>query len=231
MKMVSSLEWSCEKSENGIMVWYGPYFKGNYSLLEEPYCRICGHADVETELCTSHYDLDGFDRIYAMGKYLSDTENNDLLTHHIRTLKKFASHAVPLGLSMQITVKELFPELLNSTVLVPIPIHTDKLVKRGFNQSLELCKVIGDGFKVPVQNVLVKTEDIDLRRLEGRSARWLAVERMYSMNQYLSEEVKGQNVLLIDDVVTTGFTSSKCARLLKEFGAKSINVLTAGRTS
>jgi predicted amidophosphoribosyltransferase len=214
------------------MVFFGPYHKGNYVLLAEPYCRICAHTDVDTECCVDHQDLDGFERIYAMGKYVRVPQlgGDDLLTHHIRTLKKYLSHASPLGKGLEIVARELNPELLDSTMIVPIPQHPDKLAERGFNQSLELSKVVGDGLNLPVKDVLVKTENIDLRSLTGKEARRLAVEDMYTQGEDCSEMVGGEKILIIDDVVTTGFTASKCARLLKEAGAESINVLVAGRT-
>ena len=225
------MEWSCRRGGKQIEVFYGPYPKGEYLLLEEPYCRICAHPDIETEFCTDHYDLTGFERIYAMGKFIKNPSvgEDNLLTRHIWTLKKNASHASPLGKGLEIVVKELYPELLNSTSIVPIPQHPDKLVERGFNQSLELSNVVGEGLNLPVKDVLGKTKNIDLRPM-GREERRLAVEEMYVFEETYSDAIIGEKVLIIDDVVTTGFTSSKCARLLKEAGVESVNVLVAGRT-
>lgn len=213
------------------MVFYGPYHKGNYLLLEEPYCRICAHTDVDTESCQDHDELSGFERIYAMGKYnkAPSINDDDLLTQHIRTLKKYPSHANPLGIGLAIVVRELNPELLDSTIIVPVPQHPEKLAERGFNQSLELSKVVGACLNMPVKDVLIKTTNIDLRAM-GRDARRVAVEEMYTCADKCSEIVGGKKILIVDDVVTTGFTASKCARLLKEAGAKFVNILVAGRT-
>jgi predicted amidophosphoribosyltransferase len=225
------MEWSCKRANGQIMVFYGPYHKGNYLLLEEPYCKICAHPDVETESCTDHYDLDGFERIYAMGRFIKNPNAGDdsLLSRHIWTLKKNASHARPLGRGLEIVVKELYPELLKSTMIVPIPQHPDKLFERGFNQSLELSNVVGECFNLPVEDVLRKTQNIDMRPM-GREERRLAVEEMYVHGEKCSEIVDREKIMIIDDVVTTGFTVAKCARLLKEAGAKDVNVLVAGRT-
>jgi predicted amidophosphoribosyltransferase len=214
------------------MVFYGPYHKGNYVLLEEPYCKVCAHVDVDTDSCMDHYDLDGFERIYALGKYVKVPQlgGDDLLTHHIRTLKRYPSHASPLGKGLEIVAREIYPELLISTMIVPIPQHPDKLAERGFNQSLELSKVVGEGLNLPIKDVLMKTENVDLRSLNGREARLLAVEEMYAQGKNCTMAVDGEKILIVDDVVTTGFTASKCARLLKEAGAELVNVLVAGRT-
>lgn len=226
-----SIEWSCNRDDGQIMVFYGNYYKGNYLLLKEPYCKICAHTDVDTKLCQDHYGLEGFERIYAMGKYtkVPNISGDDLLSQHIRTLKTYSSHASPLGRGLEIVARELNPELLDSTMIVPIPQHPEKLVARGFNQSLELSKVVGDCLNLQVKDVLIKTTNVDLRPL-GRAARRLAVEEMYTQGNNCSEIVGGEKILIVDDVVTTGFTASKCARLLKESGAASVNILVAGRT-
>ena len=53
---------------------------------------------------------------------------------------------------------------------------------------------------------------------------------LYVSKEAITKEVAGQSVILVDDVVTTGFTVSECSKLLKELGASSVNVFAAGRT-
>lgn len=225
------MEWECIAWEKHIKVYYGNYYKGCYLLLQEPFCKICAHPDVETEFCQNHYDIDGFERIYAMGKFVKNPyENeNDLLSHHIRTLKLYPSHASPLGKGLEIVVNQRYPELLDSDMIVPIPQHPDKLIARGFNPVLELSEVVGERLHLPVKDVLAKLKNIELRDL-AREERLLAVEDMYAHGENCSDNVNGSKIIIIDDVVTTGFTVSKCANLLREAGAKEVNVLVAGRT-
>jgi predicted amidophosphoribosyltransferase len=225
------MEWECVGWKKHIKVYYGNYYKGCYIFLQEPYCKICAHPDVKTEFCQDHYDLHGFERICAMGKYVKNQSKikNSLLSHHIRTLKKYPTHASPLGRGLEIAVSQLYPELLDSAMIVPVPQHPDKLKERRFNQALELSEVVGERLHMPVKNVLVKIKNMDLRKL-GRKERLLAVEDMYAHGKDCSKIVNGKNIIIIDDVVTTGSTASKCAKLLKEAGAKKINVLVAGRT-
>jgi len=68
-----------------------------------------------------------------------------------------------------------------------------------------------------------------MRRLNWEERRE-AVEGLYTLRDN-SEEVAGQKILLIDDVVTTGFTVSECASLLQRIEPTSINILIAGRTA
>jgi len=165
-----------------------------------------------------------------MGKYVPypSRAEEDLLSYHIWGFKKWKNYAQPLGKGLEVTVEVLYKELLKSTVVISIPLHSDKLKERGYNQSLELVKVVGDSLEIPVKEVLLKTQNVDMRALNWEERRD-AVEGLYSLKDNVQRQIKGQKVLLIDDVVTTGFTMSACASLLKDAGATSVNALVAGR--
>jgi predicted amidophosphoribosyltransferase len=166
-----------------------------------------------------------------MGRYVPYPRRakEDLLSYHIWGFKTWKSYAQPLGKGLEVTVEVLYKELLESTVLVPIPLHPEKLKERGYNQSLELAKVIGDSLEIPVREVLSKSGDIDMRALNWEE-RKEAVQGLYSLISNARGQVHSQKVLLVDDVVTTGFTMSACASLIRDAGATSVNALVAGRT-
>jgi predicted amidophosphoribosyltransferase len=95
--------------------------------------------------------------------------------------------------------------------------------------SLELARVVGERLDIPVEETLEKTRNVDMRTLSWEERRE-AVQSLYTLQDNASGEVGNQKILLIDDVVTTGFTISECAKLLEQAGASSVNVLVAGRT-
>jgi len=166
-----------------------------------------------------------------MGKYVPypSRAEEDLLSYHIWGFKTWKNYAQPLGKGLEVTVEALYKELLKSTVLVPIPLHPDKLKERGYNQSLELANVVGGSLEIPVIEVLSKTRNVDMRALNWEERRD-AVEGLYSLGDNAQRQIHGQKVLIIDDVVTTGFTMSACASLLKDAGAESAHALVAGRS-
>jgi len=225
------MEWSCRKTNKEIEVYFGPFLKGRYELLREPFCHKCAHSGVTTENCLWHHSIRNIERIYAMGKYVPypSRAEDDLLSYHIWGFKKWKNYAYPLGKGLEVTVRTLYKELLESTTIVPIPLHPEKLKERGYNQSLELSIVVGDSLNVPVKEVLLKTRNIDMRTLDWEERRE-AVKGLYSLKKKAINEIQSQKVLLIDDVVTTGFTMSECASLLKDAGASSLHALVAGRT-
>jgi ComF family protein len=175
--------------------------------------------------------MSGLDRIYAMGRYVPhpvDAEQ-DLLSYHIRGFKKYKNYAYPLGKGLEVVTREIYKELLECTIIVPVPLHPEKFAERGYNQSSELAKVVAEGLGIPVEDLLQKTRNVDMRALSWEERRG-AVEGLYALQTNASEKIRGQRVLLVDDVVTTGFTMSECGTLLNDAGAASVNVLVAGRT-
>jgi len=165
-----------------------------------------------------------------MGRYVPypSRAKEDLLSYHIWGFKKYANYAYPLGKGLDVTVRSLYTELLELTLLVPVPLTPEKLKERGYNQSLELAKVLGDCLNIQVKEVLLKTRNVDMRRLNWEERRE-AVKGLYALRDN-ANEVQRHRVLLIDDVVTTGFTVSECASLLQTVEPASVNVLVAGRT-
>jgi len=225
------MEWSCRKTNNEIEVYFGPFLKGRYELLREPFCHVCAHPGISTADCSWHHSIRGLTRIYAMGKYAPypSRAKDDLLSYHISGFKKYKNYVYPLGKGLEVTVRSLYKELLESTIIVPIPLHPEKLKERGYNQSLELANVVGGSLNIPVKETLSKTRNVDMRPLSWEE-RKEAVEGLYSLQESAIDEVGSQEVLLIDDVVTSGFTMSKCASLLRDAGAASVNAIVAGRT-
>lgn len=225
------MTWSCTLVNGIIEVYNDRIREGEYSLVEEPYCKKCSHPNVKTEECGDHGFFDSIDRIYAMGWYFKVRERkaDDLLSIHIIKSKKDSSYIVPLGLSMAITAKSRYRELLDYDFIVPVPLHQNKQSNRGYNQALELAKILGSELKISVLNALIKTRDIDFR---GRSwsGRYQQIENLYRVNPYLENDVKEKKIIIVDDVVTTGITLDGCAKVLKSSGALSVVAFAATRT-
>lgn len=110
-------------------------------------------------------------------------------------------------------------------VMVPVPMHWWKRLRRGFNQSERIARVLARRAKLPLKT------DI-LRRVRGtrvqaglthteRQANIAGAFRIRS-----KQPLQGKRVLLVDDVFTTGATASACAKALKKAGASSVVLLT-----
>ena len=224
------MKWSLRKINNKIEVYFGSSLKGVYELLKEPFCHFCAHSGATKIDCSWHHNMYGFERIYAMGKYVPVRKraSEDLLSYHILMFKNNANYAYPLGKGIEVTVRSMYSELLEATLLVPIPLVSERLKERGFNQSLELAKVLGDSLNIPVRELLHKTRNINFQGMTWEQ-RKEAVKGLYVLGDN-SDEAEGERVLLIDDVVASGFTVSECASALLKCNPVSVNILVAGRT-
>jgi len=115
----------------------------------------------------------------------------------------------------------LMNNVLSADVLVPVPLHPKRLRERGYNQSVLLARELGKLCSLPV------IEDYLVRCLytppQAQSSG--VVERRHNiMNAFkcLDNRLWGKNVLLLDDVATSGSTLNTCARELKSTGVASV---------
>jgi ComF family protein len=119
--------------------------------------------------------------------------------------------------------------LSSSTRVVPVPLHPKRLKSRGFNQASIVAEVVSRAVKLPVDEVsLVRLSSTEKYRAGlDRKGRHDTVAGAFAVSH--PRLVAGENILLVDDVFTTGATVSACAKALVESGARNVFVLTIGR--
>lgn len=109
-----------------------------------------------------------------------------------------------------------------------IPMTKKSLKKRGYNQSKYLAKIIGESLNKPVIHCLNKIRDTkDQIGLNGNE-RWNNVYGSFIVTDEVN--VINKNILLVDDVITTGATAFSCACQLMKKNAKKITILTAAKS-
>ena len=117
----------------------------------------------------------------------------------------------------------------NKPILIPIPLALKRKRERGFNQAEIICKNlikldVEKNFKLE-KNVLIKPKDTEHQaKIEDRSKRLKNIIGSFAIKN--SEKIKGKNIILIDDVCTTGATLSEARKILKQVGAKKIIAFT-----
>jgi ComF family protein len=115
--------------------------------------------------------------------------------------------------------------LTEAEIMAPVPLHARRLQARGFNQALLLAQGLEGVPLAPELLIRVRhtRPQIGLNPKERREN----VQGAFTVPQ--PREVKGKNVLLLDDLYTTGSTARECARALLKAGAREVNVLTVAR--
>ena len=109
----------------------------------------------------------------------------------------------------------------NFDLIIPIPLHQLKKAERGYNQAYYIAKGVGKIFKVKVSDRSVKrikyTESQTTMNLNEREENISGAFKVKWNTQ-----VRGKNILLLDDVITTGATISECGKILLEAGASKV---------
>lgn len=119
-------------------------------------------------------------------------------------------------------------ELSEGAVLAPVPLHRWRLWGRGFNQAALIASALARSSGAEIQPMLLRRTR-HTPRLKGMSVseRRRAVQGAFALRE--GHEVRGRNIILVDDVFTSGSTAFACARLLKRKGAASVELLTWAR--
>lgn len=110
----------------------------------------------------------------------------------------------------------------NIDVVVPIPLHKSKLLSRGYNQSYFLAKGMAQELKIKVDDkTVVRAKKSETQTRKSRAQRWQNVSGIF---QVTNDSFKDKNVLLVDDVITTGATLESCGEAILDAGAKSLSL-------
>lgn len=112
-------------------------------------------------------------------------------------------------------------------LIVPMPLSTQRLRERGFNQALELASNVAQAMDVPLDaNLCVKTRDTPPQtRLP-----WKERRKNIRGAFVVQGDLEGRHVVIVDDVLTTGATLSELARNLKRAGAATVTGWVVART-
>ena len=114
-------------------------------------------------------------------------------------------------------------------LIVPVPLSKKRFLERGFNQAEVLGNIIADetGIELDGQSLMRRLHTPAHRSGMDTRARELSVENAFEVKR--RKPVKGKNILLVDDVFTSGATVSAAAKVLKKAGAGQVYVLTLAR--
>lgn len=113
--------------------------------------------------------------------------------------------------------------------LLPVPLHAHRMRTRGFNQSMEIAKIIAPIAKVPITPRLCRRQRAT-RPQRDLSAEQRTTNLMHAFSVYTGQKMP-HHVLIVDDVVTTKSTVNTIAHLLKRAGVRKVGVACLARVS
>ena len=170
---------------------------------EEEFCRDCSR--------TRH----SFDRGFAPYGYHGELEASLMRFkyHERQEYAGFYAHAAFFYVGKQIQRR-------NPEVLVPVPLHPARQRKRGYNQAAVLAKVVADELGLPFcEDMLVRRKYTTPQKKLDNLERANNIKTSMDIGRVYPEY---RNILLVDDIYTTGVTIDVCAGLLKKAGARHV---------
>ena len=216
--------------------------------LQGSYCTVCGEAlnfpayihraeadRAETRCLLCQRKDPPFERAVAYGSY--DGGLRDLI--HLLKFQQVRPAAAVLGRMLAETIANLELAMPVGTIfcrtiaVVPVPLHTRKQAQRGFNQAEMIAR--GALEELSRQKRFDLCTGVLLRRRETGSQIGLTRhQRRENMRGAFAvsdpTRILNRDILLVDDVYTTGTTASECARVLRRAGAARVWVATVART-
>jgi len=192
---------------------------------ETPLCSKCGillasPSRLSQSRCRN-CDEKVFDRAFACGVY------DGALASTMIALKE--RPLIPRRLTRLIDSTLERVRDLDLDILIPVPLSKKRELERGFNQAEKIARVVSRYLKMSViDSALQRTVHTPLHRagMDDR-ARELTVAKAFSVSN--TDAIRGKDILLVDDVLTSGATADACAAILKKNGASSVTVFTVAR--
>ena len=191
-----------------------------------PFCATCGrHLDIvaiqkNTCLHCSNQNF-YFDRAFSPCVYTGVIKK---LIHEFKYNGKDYLKQ-PFGSIMNAFIKEYSLPIEYLDFIVPVPLHKNRQREREFNQAQLLGQQVAVEFNKNLLNgILIRSKPTKTQTELTLQERRQNVESSFAVTN--PELIKGTNLLLIDDVLTTGATSSEAAKSLKISGAKTVLLMT-----
>jgi ComF family protein len=184
----------------------------------QPTCGMCQRAHPP------------FEKAVAYGGY--DGALRDLI--HLLKFQQVRPAAAVLGKLLAETIAAVEPSLPEGQIaIIPVPLHARKRAQRGFNQSELIARAMLNQLNRPERfqicpNALLRRRETGSQIGLTRHQRRENLRGAFAIGDR-AQVVKG-NILLVDDVLTTGTTAAECARVLRRAGANGVYVATVART-
>ena len=113
-------------------------------------------------------------------------------------------------------------------IILPVPIHKKRKRQRGYNQSELIARKIAKKLDLEIYtNVLIKIKNTKPQSLLGVRERMKNAKGVYFVESV--NKIKDKNVIILDDIYTTGATANECKKMMKKAGAKKVAIFTIAK--
>lgn len=208
-------------------------------IIFPPVCGVCGRID-QNSLCKkcelqlksqAVFGIDNYKKDYS--KYFDNHFYIFLYSGIIRSILlnyKFNDNAYLYKTFTNFLFKnqKFVENIKRYDIIVPVPLSKKREKTRGYNQSELIAKHISYITKIRMdKKCLKKVKNIVAQSTLNKEERQNNIAGAYVINK--SKNIQNKNILIVDDIYTTGSTANECSKTLKKAGAKNIGVLTIAK--
>ncbi len=203
------------------------------NFLFPPICGICGKKD-NNWICDECYNKLKINIIYQkeFHKYYDESVYFFIYKDIRNIILKYKfgneSYLSNTFLNIFLKNKKFCRNLKFYDIIIPVPMHIKKKKKRGYNQTElitnKLAKKLGINTSL---DVLYKIKNTKTQSTLSEKERFVNVLDAFGIKN--TELIKNKNIILFDDIITTGATVNECSKILKENGAKKVVVLSIAK--
>lgn len=244
--MKSSLQRKCSVGQGILDLLFPPKCIGCGELLEpfdpsgEVFCPPCRMAwemgrfqlprPSEIPLCSELHVVGPV----SLTRYVSGRTNGvpERFIYHLKHVDDRRAFAYAAAALAPLLMKELQErDIPRESVLLTYPPRRPAAVRKdGFDQAKRLTRALSKRMGCPAERLLLRTGEgtREQKKLDA-AARAKNAAKAYEVHPRMTEKVKGSVVILVDDLLTTGATLGRCARLILEAGASCVILATVGR--
>ena len=198
--------------------------------LPKPLCLKCARPvpsyDPYATCSSCRSERPYYDRGFALMEY---DESTKLIFHQIKFEKKPWLFEIYADLLKNLSASVQFQDY---EMMIPVPLDGRREQKRGFNQAVFIAKMMTQmdpSNHLPIQKLIKKIKKTAPQSQLRRNQRLTNLNGAFKLEE--TNPISGKNILLIDDIFTTGSTINECARILKEHGAQRVDFFTIARSN
>ena len=204
------------------------------TFVAPPACTCCG-VPFAVDIAVDHAEPTDFLCAVCLVHPRPFDQGKSLLVYNDGSRKMVLAFKHGDALHLHTTLAPLLAKtgqefLTPDAIIIPVPLHWMRMVKRRYNQAailgIEIAKLSG---VTCWPAAIIRTRHTPPQGHKSAKDRHQNVSGAFDINPSYAGKLSGRDIVLIDDVFTTGATLEECAKVLKAAGAKSVNVLTVAR--
>lgn len=203
--------WLCESCSDSLF------------FIDSHFCPFCGNIGDLFFVCKSCRGATGIEKVFSLFKYNDPLARKIIKNFKYRYVKSIVHELEPIIRKFLLKYSGLIEK--DGVTLLPVSLGWYKIRERGFNQAEELAKVIKKILNLEINTKILKKCGIT------RSQATLSYEERFNNLKGAFKVIKTppKNVIIVDDVFTTGSTVKEVASVLKKAGTERIQIITFAR--